>query len=140
MTNEEEFNDVASRPDPDAPEKWWDGVREGRLNLDEPRFAPHPHECLPCYLLRMTEHGCARHQFTQNYQRIAAPRATALLERLGRSGGCCCECEVLWNVYAPNLAHVEVDDAEQIVGAFPECLGVRSGSTQSCDLWVRRGR
>lgn len=133
MTNKQNFEPV---PTAEPSESWMDSAVDGRLNVDDPRFAPNSRECLPCYLKRMLKYGCARHQFTQHYQRIAAPRATQLLKRLKFAGGCCCECEVLFNVYALNTKHFIFDDDEEIVGDFPDCKGVRKGSAQACDLWL----
>lgn len=127
MTTKDELDDRDSPASREVPD-----------NLDDPRFAPRPQECLPCYLLRMAAYGCGRHRFTRHYQRLAAPQSTGLLKRLARSGGCCCECEVLWNVYAPNPVFVEMDEDDLLVGPFPTCRTVRTGSTRPCPLWLSR--
>ncbi|TJY68987.1 DUF2695 domain-containing protein [Arthrobacter sp. CAU 1506] len=103
--------------------------------------SPTPGECLLCYLYRMLEFGCKRHDFTRRYQRMMAPRATALLRRLSRMGGCCCECEVFLNAYQPHPRYFGVDeDGEFVMEPMPECHGVRRGSSQPCCLWQRRPR
>ncbi|MET1035476.1 MAG: DUF2695 domain-containing protein [Arthrobacter sp.] len=99
---------------------------------------PRARECLVCYLYRMLEFGCRGHEFTVRYRDLRAPRATALLARLGRMGGLCCECEVFMNAYQPNPRYfAENDDGDYIVDPMPPCHGVRRGSTQPCCLWVR---
>lgn len=65
-------------------------------------LAPHPRECLACYLDRAVEtFGCGgdlRH--AQRYRDERAPRATALERRLEAGGGYC-DCEVLMNAVEP---------------------------------------
>jgi hypothetical protein len=60
-----------------------------------------PGECLACYLERMlSEFGCTSdHRFTTRW-RTAQPRPMpALMRWLADRGGCCCDCEVLLNVF-----------------------------------------
>jgi hypothetical protein len=56
---------------------------------------------------------------------MRAPRATALVDRLAWRGGCCCDCEIILNVYTDYPA------TDRIL----PCAGVsRAGSTQPCQL------
>jgi hypothetical protein len=50
------------------------------------------------------------------------PRATGLLRRLERRGGCCCDCEVIFNVWR---------DYDEEDGNLP-CAGVPAGVTEPC--------
>lgn len=117
-------------------------------------IGPLPGECLLCYLARMiNEWGCRGPRFIDHYRDAVAPRATALRERLSRMGACCCDCEVLLNVYelSPEWAAAADDDEfdDEFDDAFdlddepdglPPCQGVRRGSTQPCANWQRRYR
>jgi hypothetical protein len=88
---------------------------------------PREHECLRCYLVRMLDaFGCDNtHRWTIRWRDLRAPRATALLDRLAYQGGCCCDCEVIFNVYP---------DYPEDGGILP-CAGVtRAGSIQPCKL------
>ncbi len=101
-------------------------VRLGRLLTE-----PGQRECLRCYLLRMlNEFGCNNtHRWTLHWRDARAPQAHALIERLQRRGPCCCDCEVIFNVFT---------DYPETSRLLP-CAGVsRAGSTQPCDL-RRRG-
>jgi hypothetical protein len=92
---------------------------------------PGQRECLRCYLIRMLdEFGCnSTHRWTRRWRDARAPRARALIERLQQRGACCCDCEVLLNVFT---------DYPETNRVLP-CAGVsRAGSTQPCDL-RRRG-
>jgi hypothetical protein len=62
---------------------------------------PGERECLRCYLLRMIyEFGCdGTHRWTIRWREVRAPRARGLVRKLQRLGACCCDCEVLLNVY-----------------------------------------
>lgn len=87
--------------------------------------APHDRECLVCYLIRMLgEFGCdGSHRWVERWRADQAPRATALLDRLGRQGGFC-DCEVVVNVYPHRLP----EEGEPV----PACRGVARGSTKPC--------
>lgn len=108
------------------------------VGSDEPR----PHECVACFVDRMTRtHGCDNGlTWAVLWRDRCAPRATAL-ERKLRSRGGFCDCEVLVNVYArpqwlgerPAVAAEWVE--EESDGEPPRCLGVRKGSTQACGHW-----
>lgn len=65
-------------------------------------LAPHPHECLACYLDRAVDaFGCGGDlRLAQHYRDLLAPRATALEQRLEAGGGYC-DCEVLMNAVEP---------------------------------------
>jgi len=86
--------------------------------------APRDGECLRCYLLRMlTAHGCdGTHRWTIRWRDARAPRATGLLRKLARRGGCCCDCEVIFNVWR---------DYEEDEVNLP-CAGVPVGATEPC--------
>lgn len=116
-------------------------------------IGPLPGECLLCYLARMLEQwGCRGHRFVEHYRALAAPRATALRERLSRMGACCCDCEVFLNVYElrPEFDDDfdadwdddadDEDDERDLLASRPPCGGVRRGSTQPCELWQRQYR
>jgi hypothetical protein len=88
---------------------------------------PGERECLRCYLLRMIyEFGCdGRHRWTIRWRDRRAPRATGLVRRLQRLGACCCDCEVLLNVFP---------DYPQTDELLP-CAGQpHPGSAVPCDL------
>jgi Protein of unknown function (DUF2695) len=88
---------------------------------------PGQRECLRCYLLRMMDQfGCdGTHRWSIRWRDSRSPRARGLIRRLAQKGGCCCDCEVILNVYPyyPETPHL-----------LP-CAGVdRSGSPAPCDL------
>jgi hypothetical protein len=87
---------------------------------------PRQGECLRCYLLRMLNgHGCdGTHRWTIRWRDTWAPGATTLLRKLARRGGCCCDCEVVFNVWR---------DYEEDAGNLP-CAGVPVGVTEPCRL------
>lgn len=62
---------------------------------------PGEYECLRCYLMRMLhEFGCdGTHRWTRRWRDLRAPGAQGLISKLQRRGGCCCDCEVILNVY-----------------------------------------
>ncbi|MGB8021861.1 MAG: DUF2695 domain-containing protein [Candidatus Nanopelagicales bacterium] len=63
-----------------------------------------PAECLYCYLTRMLdEFGCHGHQFTERWHAAQPSRLPWLSDWLSRNGGCCCDCEVIWNVFLPGV-------------------------------------
>ncbi len=108
---------------------------------------PDPGECLACYLDRALErHRCAGDlALAEHYRDVAAPRATALVERLESMGGFC-DCEVLCNALQPawhlwsTSREIEIDGREIVLEAepppsMPPCTGVRRGSTQPCRNW-----
>jgi len=85
---------------------------------------PRDGECLRCYLLRMLNgHGCdGTHRWTIRWRDAGAPRVTGLLRKLARRGGCCCDCEVILNVWR---------DYEEDEENLP-CAGVSVGATEPC--------
>lgn len=100
-------------------------VELGRLY--EVLTEPEPRECLRCYLIRMlNEFGCDNsHRWTRRWRDTMAPRAHSLVERLQRRGACCCDCEVIFNVFT------DYPETDKLL----PCAGVsRAGSTQPCDL------
>ena len=111
---------------------------------------PRPGECLLCYVHRMLlDYNCnGQLRFALHYRDQRAPRATALPRRLGQSGGYC-DCEIFLNGYDLRPEHqVPIDEAEDDwdepdltwPDPLPACAQVRTGSTQPCGLWWRRGR
>jgi Protein of unknown function (DUF2695) len=87
---------------------------------------PREGECLRCYLIRMLRaHGCdGTHRWTVRWRDARAPRATGLLRKLARLGGCCCDCEVIFNVWR----EYEDEDEDQ---SLP-CSGVPDGFVEPC--------
>ena len=88
---------------------------------------PGERECLRCYLVRMiNEFGCdGTHRWTVCWRDLRAPRARGLVQRMQRRGGCCCDCEVIFNVF-PGYP-----DSDEIL----PCAGVaRVGSAMPCYL------
>lgn len=97
---------------------------------------PVDHECLPCYLYRVAliqpcDGGL---EVLCRYRDERAPRATALVRKMMLLGGYC-DCEVLLNSFRPATAKTAhaVERGQDLV-----CHGVRRGTTQPCDQWVRR--
>ena len=96
-------------------------------DLAERLTAPARAECLRCFLLRMiTEFGCdGTHRWTVRWRDLRAPRARGLVQRMQRRGGCCCDCEVIFNVFP------DYPETDQVL----PCAGVlRAGSAAPCDL------
>ena len=103
-----------------------DAVEAELAELSRRLTQPGERECLRCFLLRMIhEFGCdGTHRWTVHWRDLRAPRATGLVPRLQRRGGCCCDCEVIFNVF-PDYPGDEL---------LP-CAGVlQAGSVQPCDL------
>jgi hypothetical protein len=92
------------------------------LRLTEPGGT----ECLRCYLLRMiAEFGCdGGFRWAVRWRDVHAARPKGLLRRLAERG-CCCDCEVLLNVYP---------DYPPVARPLP-CAGIpQRGSVRPCDL------
>jgi len=109
-------------------EAWLDALETDLAETSRRLSEPGERECLRCYLVRMlAAFGCnGTHRWTERWRDLRAPRATALVERLARRGGCCCDCEVILNVFR--------DYPEDAPEPLP-CAGVsRAGSTQPCSL------
>ena len=87
---------------------------------------PGERECLRCFLMRMIrEFGCdGTHRWTIRWRDLRAPRARGLIRRLGRRGGCCCDCEVILNVFP---GYPEIDEAVPCAGIL------RAGSAVPCN-------
>src|SRR5258706_12013051 len=79
-----------------------DVVEAELAELSQGLTGPGERECLRCYLLRMiSEFGCdGSHRWTVRWRDLRAPRARGLVQRLQRRGGCCCDCEVIFNVFS----------------------------------------
>lgn len=101
-----------------------DGVPVALRGAPDESMAPLDGECLRCYLLRMlTDHGCdGTHRWTTRWRDERAPRATKLLRNLARRGGCCCDCEVVLNVWREYA-----EDEENL-----PCARVPAGFTEPC--------
>jgi hypothetical protein len=67
--------------------------------------APGAKECLHCYVRRMlTEFGCnGRQRWVARGKESARVGTSSLYRWLSSRGGCCCDCEVLFNVYREDL-------------------------------------
>jgi uncharacterized protein DUF2695 len=108
-------------------EAWLDALETDLAETSRQLSEPGERECLRCYLVRMLDaFGCnGTHRWTERWRDLRAPRATALVERLARRGGICCDCEVILNVYR------DYPDSPEPL----PCAGVRrAGSTQPCNL------
>jgi hypothetical protein len=95
--------------------------------LAERLTAPGELECLRCYLLRMiSEFGCdGSFRWTIRWRDLRAAQPGGLLKQFARRGACCCDCEILLNVFP---------DYPPSVAPLP-CAGVtRPGSARPCDL------
>jgi hypothetical protein len=88
---------------------------------------PGEHECLRCFLLRMIhEFGCdGHHRWTIRWRDARAPRARGLVRKLQRLGACCCDCEVLLNVFPD---YPETDELLPCAGQS------QPGSAAPCNL------
>ncbi len=92
---------------------------------------PGERECLRCYLLRMIyEFGCdGTHRWTIRWRDARAPQARGLVRKLQRLGACCCDCEVLLNVYP------DYPDTDRLL----PCAGQpHRGSCAPCNLRLLR--
>jgi hypothetical protein len=63
---------------------------------------PYERECLRCYLTRtLRDHGCdGTKSWTTRWRDRRWPQASDLFDRLADRGGCCCDCEMIFNVWA----------------------------------------
>ena len=108
-------------------------------------MAPHPAECVLCYVARMLgEHGCDETlRWTGRFRELRSPRATALEGRMQAVGGFC-DCEVFLNGYRLRREHLKRDihtDELRAPDHPPTCAGVgRLDSTKPCTLWERSRR
>jgi hypothetical protein len=104
-----------------------DAVEAELAELSRQLTKPGERECLRCFLLRMiSEFGCdGTHRWTVRWRDLRAPRARDLVRRVQRRGGCCCDCEVIFNVFP------DYPDSDEIL----PCAGVlRAGSAAPCAL------
>jgi uncharacterized protein DUF2695 len=79
-----------------------DDVDQHLSLLAETLTAVHKNECLYCYLVRMLDaFGCpsGSHRWTEHWIGAQPRRADWVLGWAQRSGGCCCDCEVVMNVF-----------------------------------------
>jgi hypothetical protein len=108
-------------------------------------LAVRPRECIACYVLRMLyRYDCnGTRRFAVHWRDRRAPRASALERRLASMGGCCCDCELLLNVWTTNAA---LDVWDPLLHRYepptrmPPCAGARPRSTRPCGNWQRRRR
>ena len=95
-------------------------------------MAPHPAECVLCYVARMLgEHVCDETlRWTGRFRELRSPRATALEGRMQAVGGFC-DCEVFLNGYRLRREHLERDIHTDELRAPTTLLPVRAsvGST-----------
>jgi hypothetical protein len=108
-----------------------DAVEGQLVELSFRLTEPGQRECLRCYLLRMIDQfGCdGTHRWTTWWRDLRAPAARGLIRRLERQGACCCDCEVILNVY-PHYPETD---------RLLPCAGVlRAGSSVPCDLSALR--
>ena len=108
-----------------------DAVEAELAEMSSRLTEPGERECLRCFLLRMLEQfGCdGTHRWTVRWRDLRSPGAKGLIRRLERQGACCCDCEVILNVY-PYYPHT---------GPLLPCAGVlRAGSSVPCDLSALR--
>lgn len=101
-------------------------------DLADELTTPWPGECLACFVARLLEQfGCdTTLRFARRFRDLAAPRATALEQRLGDLGGFC-DCEIFMNAYQPSY-RLRISEREVL-----PCVGVRRGSTKPCAHWQR---
>jgi hypothetical protein len=105
----------------------WDDL----VHLADELTTPVDSECLRCFLLRMiNEFGCdGTYRWTIRWRDMRAAQPGGLLRQLQLRGGCCCDCEILLNVF-PDYPPAE---------APLPCAGVnRPGSSKPCDLGMLR--
>ena len=119
-------------------------AEEYLLRVAEEVLAPHPQECVLCYLARMVaEHDCdSTLRWTGRFRALRSPLATGLEERM-RSVGGFCDCEIFANGYGLAREHLVRDldtDELEAPARLPPCAGVgRMDSTRPCRVWVRGG-
>ena len=97
-------------------------------------MAPHPAECVLCYVARMLdEHGCDETlRWAGRFRELRSPRATALESRMQAAGGFC-DCEVFSNGYRLRREHLERDGQFtamlfEVVGPEPRRAGEVDGA------------
>jgi hypothetical protein len=110
--------------------------------LAEQLTVVRPNECLCCYVWRMLgDSPCnGTHRHAERYRDVRAPRATALRARLGRVGACCCDCEIFMNGYTLRAGRDVLEQVDAGLAQLPECAGVRRGTVQPCENWMRMTR
>lgn len=118
-----------------------DAAERELRTVAEALTTPLPEECVLCYVWRMLDaFGCnATLRWARRWRDARAPRATALEHRLGSRGGFC-DCEIFLNGWAARTGRVSRPTADDAVtlGIPAGCGGVRRGSAQPCQRWVRR--
>ena len=91
---------VADWVDPDAIREPVDGLGDDSTGLPDDDLVDE-NECLDCYLSRMLErYGCRGHHFTERWIDAQPKPMAGLMKWLESQGGCCCDCEVVFNVFA----------------------------------------
>lgn len=97
---------------------------------------PGERECLLCYLGRtLREHGCDNtKRWTVRWRDARFPGAGQLLTDLEDRGGCCCDCEVVMNVWEQGEG---VWDEEAETGPPAPCVGIASRDPLDlCARWA----
>lgn len=106
-------------------------------------LAPHPQECVLCYVARMLdERGCdVSLRWVGRFRELRSPLATGLEERMRAVGGSC-DCEIFAHGYGLAREHLVRDVHTDELGPperAPACAGVgRMDSTRPCRNWQRR--
>ncbi|WP_449374306.1 hypothetical protein [Arthrobacter psychrolactophilus] len=120
-----------------VPNKSNEEYRRQFRELTENFMVPDPNECIVCFLVRAMEllepTGFA---MTAIYRERNAPRASNLGGRLARLGihG---DYQLIHDGVLVNLAVWDVERCPEcgVPETLPDCLQVRRGSTQPCELW-----
>lgn len=121
-------------------------VEDYLLRVAGEDLAPHPQECVLCYLARaVAERGCdGLFTWTGTFRRLRSPLASSLEDRL-RATGAACDCEVVdgsWRLTREHLVRDLHTDELGPPDRSPPCTGVgQLDSTRPCRVWERtRGR
>ena len=105
-------------------------------------LAPHPQECVLCYLARaVAARGCeGLFTWTGRFRALRSPLASGLEERL-RTAGATCDCEVVdgpWRLAREHLVRDVHTDELGPPDRPPQCTGVgQIDSTRPCRVWER---
>jgi len=97
---------------------------------------PGERECLLCYLGRTLRRcGCDNtHRWTVHWRDLRFPASEQLLTELENRGGCCCDCEVIMNVWE---AKEDAWDEEETDAAPAPCGGTASNDPLDlCARWA----
>lgn len=122
-------------------------VEDYLLRVAGEERAPHPQECVLCYVARMVdEHGCdSTLRWTGRFRELRSPLASGLEARMRAAGGSC-DGEVVGVAHRLTREHLVRDvhtDELHRPDRMPPCTGVgQLDSTRPCRVWerVRVGR